>query len=371
LALVDRIPVAAPYENLRKYRAEIDAAIARVLDSGVFVLGPEVEALEAEFANFVGAPFAIGVNSGTDALALALKALDIGPGDEVITVSHTAVATVAAIEQVGATPILVDVEERHLTIDLAQVKAALSPATSAVVAVHIYGHVCDLEGLASLCSQAGLALLEDCSQAHGAKYGDSHVGTFGDVGVFSCYPTKNLGAIGDAGIAVTKDEALARRIRRIRQYGWEERNSSLEPGFNSRLDELQAAVLRVKLSGLDDDVRARRLIASIYDEALRASNLTAIGPRRGTSSAYHLYVVRHPRRDNLALHLEAFGIDSAIHYPFPVHSQVAYKSRIRHNPNMDVTNTAAREILSLPLFPEMPLAAAQRVLKVVSTFDEF
>lgn len=362
LAASTVVPVASPQASLVAVRAEVDAAMRRVLDSGHYVLGPEVEAFENEFAAYVGTSHAVGVNSGTDALALTLRALDIGPGDEVITVSHTAVATVAAIEQAGATPVLVDVESRFLTMDAASLAAAVSPRTRAVVPVHLYGQVADLDAIARFCQSSGLALLEDASQAHGARWRGAHVGTVGRAGVFSCYPTKNLGALGDAGVVVTGDAELARRLRMMRQYGWEDRNNSLVPGVNSRLDEIQAAVLRVKLGRLDQDVLRRRGIAATYSTTLAPTGVVLPRERPGSESAFHLFVVQHDKRDWLRQKLAEDGIMTAIHYPHPIHTQPAYSGRVQTVGPMDRSVAAAGSVLSLPMFPELSDDDVDRVI---------
>jgi dTDP-4-amino-4,6-dideoxygalactose transaminase len=356
------IPVASPRASLMTIREEVDEAIRRVLDSGFYVLGPEVEAFETEFANFAGSSHAIGVNSGTDALALTLRGLGIGRGDEVITVSHTAVATVAAIEMAGATPVLVDVEPDYLTMDPQQAEVAVTPRTRAIVPVHLYGQVADLDLIGALCRRQGLALIEDASQAHGARWHGEHVGLQGHASVFSCYPTKNLGALGDAGVVVTGDPDLANRIRRLRQYGWEERNDSLESGANSRLDELQAAILRVKLRRLPHDVMRRRNWAKEYSVALEGLGVSLPRVRPNTEHAFHLYVVRHPQRDALRRLLHSRGIDSAIHYPLPVHQQKAYEDHLRHVGDLAITNNASQTVMSIPMFPEL---TQQEVLGVI------
>lgn len=361
-----RIPVASPAASLAEYREVVEQAISRVLSSGYYVLGPELDSLEAEFGAYVGALDAVGVNSGTDAIALTLRALGIGPGDEVITVSHTAVATVAAIEQAGATPVLVDVEADTLTMDVEQARVAITPATRAVLPVHLYGNVSDVFALRELCDASGLALIEDCSQAHGAMVGDAHVGTVGVAGVFSCYPTKNLGALGDAGLVTTNDPELAQRLRRVRQYGWEARNRSLEAGVNSRLDEIQAAILRAKLPFLAEDIRRRREIARTYDKALSGSGLARVAEHPGTHSSYHLYVIRSTDRDALTEHFNDRGIDTAIHYPFPVHQQPAYAGRIQTGSRMSETEAAAVTVLSLPMYPQLSVDDVDRVRQAIS-----
>ncbi len=347
------IPVTDPGAQYLVFREQIEIAIKRVLDSGYYILGPEVEAFESEFAEYIGTQFAIGVANGTDALSLALRALDIGPGDEVITVSHTAVATVAAIEQAGATPVLIDVEPGFLTLDPALLEQALTKQTRAVVPVHLYGQPADIARIQDFCNAHGLALVEDVSQAHGARYNGRRLGSFGDIAVFSCYPTKNLGALGDAGIVVTDDPALADRVRRLRQYGWVDRNFSIEQGVNSRLDEVQAAILRVKLPYLDAGNERRREIACSYSEAFRGSRIEVPLVRDNNEHVFHLYVVQVDDRDDVRDRLAAASVQTAIHYPLPIHRQPAYLDRVRIATSMSVTNRAAGQILSLPVFPEL------------------
>jgi len=346
------IPCADPKAQYLTHKAAIDAAMRRVLESGRYVLGAEVAAFEAEFAAYLGGGHCVGVGSGTEAVHLALAALGIGPGDEVITVSHTAVATVAAIELAGAVPVLVDVEPGTYTIDPKLVEAALSPKTKAVVAVHIYGHPADLDALTELCRRKGVKLVEDCAQAHGSRWKGRRAGTFGDAAAFSFYPTKNLGAIGDGGAVFFKDKPPADKARLLREYGWVERYVSAIPGLNSRLDELQAAVLRVKLRSLDADNAKRRALAAVYREALTGFQSLPV-VRADAEPVYHLFVLTHPERDALKAFLHERGVGTMIHYPLPIHLQPAYRGRVPVRGSMAVTERAAREVLSLPMFPEL------------------
>ncbi|MCA9973883.1 MAG: DegT/DnrJ/EryC1/StrS family aminotransferase, partial [Anaerolineales bacterium] len=265
-------PTHIPFLNLRAayaaQRAALDTAVSRALASGWYILGAEVAAFETEFAAAMAAPHCVGVASGTDAVLLGLRALGVGPGDEVITVAHTAVATVAAVELAGATPVLVDVTPDTATLDPAQLPAAITPRTRAVVPVHLYGHPADLDPILAIARQHGLWVLEDCAQAHGARYRGRPVGSFGDAAAFSFYPTKNLGALGDGGAVLTPHADVAERLRALRQYGWQERYVSQVPGYNSRLDELQAALLRAKLPHLPEMNAARRRLAAAYGAAL-------------------------------------------------------------------------------------------------------
>lgn len=347
-----RIAPVIPFNDLkplhRELAGELEAATRRVLDSGWYILGPELEAFEQAFAEYHGAAHAVGVANGTDAIELALRGLGIGHGDEVITVAHTAVATVCAVERAGARPVLVDVDEATYTMDPAAAAAAITPRTKAIVPVHLYGHPADMRPLADLAARHGLALLEDCAQSHGARLEDRIVGTLGHAGAFSFYPTKNLGAYGDAGAVVTGDAGLAERVRRLRNYGQENRYHHAERGQNSRLDEMQAAVLRVKLAHLDRHNGVRRRLAGRYDDRLEGVARPLVRP--GAEHVYHLYVVRHPRRDPFKEALAARGVGTLIHYPVPVHRQPAYCDLGYPAGSLPVTERIAGEILSLPLY---------------------
>ena len=375
-----RIPQNDVGAGYRARRAEIDAAVSRVLASGWYILGAEVAAFEREFAEWLGIAGAVGVANGTDALALALRALDIGPGCSVVTVSHTAVATVAAIEMVGATPILVDIDPRTYCLDPDELAAVVDrwrdggdgvPPIRAVVPVHIYGHPADMTRILPIARGAGLRVVEDCAQAHGATSRGARVGTLGDAAAFSLYPTKNLGALGDGGVVVTGDPELRERIAALRQYGWRERYVSAIPGVNSRLDEVQAAILRVRLRYLDAANERRRAIAARYAAAHAGSALT--GPICGADIAhvYHQYVVRCADREGLRATLAGRGIDTAIHYPIPVHLQSAYLGRVSLGPSGCVeTERAAREILSLPMFPELADGQIDRICMTLGAWRD-
>lgn len=361
-----------PFLNLEaEYRAlkpEIDAAVARVLASGWYILGEEVRHFEQEFAAFCGAAEAVGVASGTDALLLALRAAGIGPGDEVITVAQTAVATVAAIELSGARPVLVDVEPGRYTLDPALVAAVISPRTRAIVPVHLYGQAADLDPLLAIARQHGLVLIEDCAQAHGARYKGAPVGGLADLAAFSFYPTKNLGALGDGGLVTTNDPKLAERVRLLRQYGWARRYISDIPGTNSRLDELQAAILRVKLAKLEAGNERRRQLAATYDQLLTAEGLRRPETRPECRHVYHLYVVQCAQREELAEYLSEQGIGTAVHYPVPVHLQPAYRRLGYQAGSLPVTEALAGSILSLPLYPHMPEGAVVEVAAAINKF---
>jgi dTDP-4-amino-4,6-dideoxygalactose transaminase len=361
---------ARPHAQYLARREQIDAAIRSVLDSGWYILGEEVKRFEAEFASFVGVSFGVGVANGTEALVLALKACGIGPGDEVITVSHTAVATVAAIEQTGATPVLVDIEPNFYTLDPGKTEVALSPRTRAIVPVHLYGQPADLDAILSLAREHDLRVIEDCAQAHGAFYKGKRVGSLGDLGCFSFFPTKNLGALGDGGMVVTSDDRLERRVRSLREYGWEERFVSHVPGINSRLDEIQAAILRVKLPHLDADNDARKRIAALYESGLKGTALRLPSTRPETTHVYHQFVVRSPHRDQLLAHLRNEGIGAVIHYPMAVHQQPAYRGNRVRTTELTRTEEIVEEILSLPIYPELDEPTTRRVVEAVKSFGE-
>ena len=356
-----------PQAQYLAHKAEIDAAMQAVLDGGRYVLGPETAAFEKEFAAWVGVAHAVGVANGTDALHLALRALGVGQGDEVITVSHTAVATAAAVTLAGAVPVLCDIEADTCTIDPALIERLITPLTRAIIAVHLYGQAADMDAILEIGKRRGLPVIEDCAQAHGARYRGRRVGTMGALACFSFYPTKNLGAIGDGGAVVTGDNALGAKLRLLREYGWAERYVSHTEGWNSRLDELQAAILRVKLRYLDADNTSRRRIAARYGAELANTGLALPVTREGSEHVYHLYVVRSDRRDALNAHLQARGIAAGIHYPVPIHLQPAYR---RTPPlSLPVTERAAREVLSLPIYPELSDADVATVIASVRDFS--
>ena len=304
----------------------------------------------------MGVQHAVGVGSGTDAIELALRACGVGLGDLVLTVSHTAVATVAAIERCGATPALVDIDPVTFTMApqaLDSAAARTRGASRAVVPVHLYGQPADMAAIMEIAKRYDLFVIEDCSQAHGASIGETHVGAFGHLSAFSFYPTKNLGALGDAGMVLTNDNDLATKAMSIHQYGWRRRNISDVPGINSRMDEIQAAILNVKLQALDTDNRRRQAIARQYDLALDLSGLHLPEARPGVTHVYHQYVVRSSDRDALRQYLHEHGVGTLIHYPEPVHLQPAYIERLPYAGSLVNTEAAARDVLSLPIFPQL------------------
>lgn len=366
------VPEAVPFVDLqaayRRAQPAIDAAVARVLASGWYILGHELEQFEQEFAAYQGQAHAVGVASGTDALLLALRAAGIGPGDEVITVAHTAVATVAAVELAGASPVFVDIDPLTYTLDPALLPGVLSPRTRAILPVHLYGQTADMKPILAFAREHGLLVIEDCAQAHGARYRGRLAGTMGDLAAFSFYPTKNLGALGDGGAVTTDRPDLAERLRLLRQYGWRERYISDIPGLNSRLDELQAAVLRVRLPLLDAENAARRKLAAVYQELLSGLPVRTPAVAAGNEAVYHLYVIETDRREALRAHLAGRRIGTGIHYPVPVHRQPAY-ARLGYGPgSLPITEAAAARILSLPMYPDLSPAAAARAAAVIASF---
>lgn len=349
-------------------KSEIDTAVAHVLSSGWYILGQEVGSFEEEFADYCHSPHAIGVASGTDALLLALKAFDIGPGDEVITVAHTAVATAAAIELCGAKPVFVDVDPLTYTLDPTQIEAAITPRTKAVIPVHIYGHPARMDPILQVTRSHGLVVIEDNAQAHGARHKGQMAGSLADAGAFSFYPTKNLGAIGDGGAIICRSRDVANRLQALRQYGWQQRYVSEEVGFNSRLDELQAAILRVKLRTLDEGNELRRQAAAQYAQLLEGCPLILPQERPGSKHVYHLYVVQCQERDDLQTYLAQQDIGTAVHYPVPVHLQPAYLHYHVPPGSLPVTESLANTVLSLPMFPHISEAQVTAVAKTIHTF---
>lgn len=349
----ESIPLADPGAQMRLFEESVRAAFDRVLRSGRYILGNEVQAFEREWAAYLRVPHCIGVGNGTDALALALQAVGVQAGHEVITVSHTAVATVAAIEQIGAVPVFVDIDPRARCMNPAHLPGLISENTKAIVPVHIYGQPAPMGRILAVAKEHGLKVVEDCAQAHGATVGGQHVGTFGEAAAFSFYPTKNLGALGDAGAVVTNDPTLADSLRMLREYGWRERYVSLMPGRNSRLDELQAAILRVKLPCLDSNNVRRRLIATAYTQALRNTTLVAPAQIEGTEHAMHLYVVEATDRPAFERFLNGAGITTGRHYPLAVHQQPAYSGRIRGSQALPITEALYQRLVTLPCYPEL------------------
>ena len=363
--------MSIPFCDLRRQylaiKEEIDQAVTRVLNRGWFILGEEVLAFEEEFAAYCGAAYGVGVGSGTEALHLALLAYGVGPGDEVITVPNTAVATVAAIELAGATPVFVDIDPVTYNIDISQVEEKITPRTKVLLPVHLYGQAADVGPLLSLAEAQGLIVVEDAAQAHGTTYKGRRLPQ-GDVGCFSFYPTKNLGAYGDGGMVVTDDAQIAERVRLLRQYGWEKRYISSIRGLNSRLDELQAAILRVKLRHLNEWNEARRRWASLYNELLTGSEVVTPQESSYGEHIYHLYVVRSKERDELQQFLAQKAIGTMIHYPLPIHLMEAYHGLGYGPGSFPQAEEHCRQALSLPLYSEITKEEVEMVADSIKEF---
>jgi dTDP-4-amino-4,6-dideoxygalactose transaminase len=368
------LDLQAEYQSIKP---AVDAALAGVLGKCDFILGGAVAAFEEEFAQYCGTRFALGVNSGLDALTLALEACGIGPGDEVITAANTFIATACSISQCGATPVLADCADETLALDPDRVAEVITPRTRAIVPVHLFGRLVEWEPLAGLARQHNLQLFEDAAQAHGAEYDGRRAGSFGTAGSFSFYPSKNLGAFGDGGCVVTNDEKLAEYVRHVRTYGQKVKNRHDWAGTNSRLDTLQAAVLRVKLQHLDDWNARRRAAAEYYRELLAdlPVQIPAL-PRGDQDHVYHLFIIRVPQRDRVQAALSEAGIQTGIHYPTPIHLQPAYQSLRKPCGSFPVAERVAGEMLSLPMFPlisrnqiEYVAQTLGRVLKQLGIFE--
>lgn len=358
-----------PLAQYNAHKEEIDTAIQRVLCKGWYILGEETTSFESEFAEYIGVTHGIGVGSGTEALHIAMAACDIGPGDEVVTVSHTAVATVAAIELVGARPVFVDIEPNYYTLDPERLEAAITKQTKAIIPVHLYGQPVDIVPILDIAKKHDLCIIEDCAQAHGAMYRGQYVGSCGDLACFSFYPTKNLGALGDGGMVVTSNQKLAEKVRLLREYGWADRYISKIPGWNSRLDELQAAILRVKLRYLNADNAARANIASKYDHALEGLGIITPKRRKKATHVYHLYVISSKKRDEMLAFLKVQGVGALIHYPVPIHLQPAYRDTFQRD-DLFETEKAASEVMSLPIYPELSDKEVNTVVEIVKYYME-
>jgi len=346
--------------------AEVLAAVRQVLNSGSLILGPRVRGFEENFCCYLGAAgFGVGVANGTDALAIALRALEIGPGDEVLTVANTAIPTVSAIRMAGATPVFCDVDPRTLLLDPQAAAARITARARAIIPVHLYGNMAQLPAICDLARRHGMQVIEDCAQSCGSTLSGQASGTLGDIGCFSFYPTKNLGAYGDAGLCFTRDAGLAERMRQIRAYGCAEAYDAQREGVNSRLDELQAAILDVKLRHLDDWLAGRRRVAEIYDQQLH-SGIVRPQTTAGARHSYHLYVIQTARRAALIERLKAEGIGFGLHYPKPIHRMRAYDFLGYAAGSLPHTERAAEEVLSLPCYPELPPEAIERVAAVVN-----
>jgi len=347
---------------------EIDEAILRVLESGRYILGENVQAFEKEFASYCRAKYAIGVGNGLEALHLALLAHNIGDGDEVITVANTAVATVLAVSLTGARPIFADIDPQTYGLDVSDAQRRITGKTKAILPVHLFGHPVDMDPLVESATRKGLFVIEDACQAHGAEYKGKKAGTIGDAGCFSFYPTKNLGALGDAGMVTTNDRQIAEKISQLRNYGQKTRYVHIMRGLNSRMDEIQAAILRVKLRHLDDWNKKRREHAKLYTAMLQGTNVVCPTEKAYAKHVYHLYVVRSKERNQLQQFLNRRDVTTLIHYPIPVHLQKAYKDLGWKHGALPRTERAADEILSLPIYPELTKEQIERVTESIRTF---
>jgi len=362
-----KIPFLDLKSRHSEMQAEIEEAILRTSRSGWYILGPELEAFESEFAAFCNARSAIGVGSGTDAIYLALRALGIGPGDEVITVAHTFIASALAITFAGAKPVFVEIDPNTYTMDPESARAAITSRTKALLPVHLYGQPADMGQILEIARSHKLAVVEDACQAHGATYQGQPAGTLGDIGCFSFYPTKNLGAYGDGGAVVTSDADLASRILRLRNYGQQKKYYHASIGTNSRLDEIQAALLRVALRHLVENTQRRRALAGCYG-AIRNEQIRLPQVGVGRTHVYHLYVVCTPDRDRLAGFLNKNGVDTLIHYPVPVHLQEAYSFLGMRAGTLPITERCANEVLSLPMYPQLSSAQVDAVITLINEF---
>lgn len=356
------IDFRAEYLSIKK---EVDSAIQRVLNSGWLILGKEVEGFEKEFARYCDVKRGVGVGSGTEALHLTLLACGIEEGDEVITVPNTAVPTVAAIDFARAKPVFVDIDPETYGMDVSQLESKITKKTKAIIPVHLFGHPVNMDPLLKIAKKHNLKVIEDACQAHGALYKGKKVGSFGDAACFSFYPTKNLGAYGDGGMVVTNDSEIAEKVKLLRNYGQKKRYEHFLRGFNSRLDELQAAILRVKLKHLDEWIERRRSLANKYNELLKKGDVKTPVEKEYARACYHLYVIRSEKRDELQRHLQGQGVLTNIHYPIPIYLQEAYRYLGIRKGACPVAEKYARQILSLPLYPQLSVKAVEKVAKLI------
>jgi dTDP-4-amino-4,6-dideoxygalactose transaminase len=363
-----KVPYLDLPAQIKSIRPEIDAALARSLDNCSFILGPDVAQFEKDFAQFCGARHALGFNSGTSALHIAMLLAGVGPGDEVITTPYTFIATSWAISYCGAKPVYVDIEESTFNLNPALIERAITPRTKAILPVHLYGHPFDVDAISKICREHKLPLVEDAAQAVGAKYKNKRVGALGDISCFSFYPGKNLGACGEGGALVTNNPAFAARAKSLREHGSTQRYHHDEVGYNYRLEGFQGAVLGVKLKHLQKWTDERRRVAQLYTELLADTPLQLPSEADYAESAWHLYTVRHPRRDELKKFLDDNGIGNAVHYPIPLHLQKACAHLSHKAGDFPVAEKAAREVLSLPIYPEL---TEEQILRVVEAIKDF
>ncbi len=364
------IPYADLQSQYRAIKLEIDAAVLRVLDSAQFILGEEVAAFEREFAAYCGAAEGVALNSGTSALHVALLAAGIGPGDEVVTVPFTFVATAAAIEYAGARPVFVDIDANTYCMDPGRIEASITPRTKAIMPVHLYGHPADMDPILEIARRRGLVVVEDAAQAHGAHYKGQPCGSIAGLAGFSFYPGKNLGAYGEGGAAVTNDAGMAKTMRLLRSWGEERRYEHTLKGYNYRMDGIQGAILRVKLRHLDAWTEARRARAADYARAFAGTGIGIPIEADGCRHVYHVYAIRVRNRDAMRAHLQERGIQTGVHYPIPIHLQPAYRDLGYAAGDFPVAETVAREVLSLPMFPEMTSAQVAEVAEAVLAAEQ-
>ena len=365
-----KIPFLDLKASYLELKDELDSAYQRVMESGWYVLGKEVQAFEGEFADFCELKHCVGVGNGLDALHLILRALGIGSGDEVIVPANTYIATWLAVSHAGAMPVPVEPDEKTYNINPVLIEAAITPRTKAILPVHLYGQPADMDPINAIARKHGLRVIEDCAQAHGAKYKGQRVGSLGDAAGFSFYPGKNLGALGDGGTVVTNDDSLAEKVRMLGNYGSQVKYKHEVPGFNSRLDELQAAFLRVKLKKLDEWTMRRCDIAARYFSALEGSSRLIL-PRVAdwAKPVWHLFVIGHSERDRLQAHLENSGVDTLIHYPLPPHLSRAYVTQGMKLGSFPITERLAGEVLSLPMGPHLSVDDVDKIVGAIDSFS--
>ena len=363
--MIPLVDLKRQYESIK---SEIDAAIAGVVQSTQFILGAPVEEFEAKFASYCQSKFALGVNSGTSALHMAVLAAGVGPGDEVITVSYTFVATAAAICYAGAKPVFVDIDSGSCTIDVGEIEAAITPRTKAIMPVHLYGNCADMDPIINVARKHNLIVIEDAAQAHGAEYKGRRAGSLGDLACFSFYPGKNLGAYGEAGAVVTSDERYVTMLRQLRDQGQSEKYYHTMVGYNYRMEALQGAVLGVKLRHLDDWNVARRQHAEVYRRELADTGLRLLEERPGCASVHHIFPLFTEQRDDLREHLLSAGVSTGLHYPIPVHLQPGFRHLGYDQGDLPETERACKEVLSLPMYPELSEAA---VLSIADSVRQF
>ena len=364
-----KVPFGDLKRDYLQNKEEIDRAIQSVLKSGWFILGAAMEQFEKAFASYCGVPYGIGVGSGTEALHLALVACGLNPGDEVITVANTCVPTIAGITFAGGTPVLVDIEGDTMTMDSARIEERITKRTRAILPVHLYGQCADMDKICAIAGKHGLQVIEDCAQAHGAMLNGRKAGTMGDCGCYSFYPSKNLGAYGDAGMVVCRDAEIADSLRKLRNYGQSRRYVHIMKGFNSRLDEMQAAILLAKLPHLETGNNRRRRIATAYAEAFKDLEwMTTPSEAPGRHHVFHLYVAQVPDRESFQDHLRALGIETLIHYPVPIHRQPAYEELFSQAELLPVTDEEASRRVSLPIYPELTDAQINQVIDAVRSW---